>query len=110
MLQADAGEIRIDDQPVHFADPGDAIRQGIGMVHQHFMLVPVFTVAENVVLGFEPTRRFGFLDRQTARADIRRLSGEFGLEVDPTRPSRTCRSASSSASRSSRRCSATSAC
>jgi general nucleoside transport system ATP-binding protein len=83
MLQADAGEIRIDGAAVHFADPGDAIRQGIGMVHQHFMLVPVFTVAENVVLGFEPTRALGFLDRQRARADIRRLSGEFGLEVDP---------------------------
>jgi simple sugar transport system ATP-binding protein len=53
------------------------------MVHQHFMLVPVFTVAENVVLGFEPTRRLGFLDRRAARADIKRLSAEFGLEVDP---------------------------
>jgi ABC-type uncharacterized transport system ATPase subunit len=83
LLHADAGEIRIDGRPVHFADPGDAITRGIGMVHQHFMLVPVFTVAENVVLGFEPTRRFGFLDRRAARADIRRLSGEFGLEVDP---------------------------
>jgi ABC-type uncharacterized transport system ATPase subunit len=83
LLQADAGEIRIDGAAVRFADPGDAIRQGIGMVHQHFMLVPVFTVAENVVLGFEPTRALGFLDRQKARADIRRLSAEFGLEVDP---------------------------
>jgi simple sugar transport system ATP-binding protein len=83
LLQADGGEIRIDGKAVHFADSGDAIRQGIGMVHQHFMLVPVFSVAENVVLGFEPTRPFGFLDRQAARADIRRLSSEFGLEVDP---------------------------
>ena len=53
------------------------------MVHQHFMLVPVFTVAENIVLGFEPTRRLGFLDRRKARADILRLSREFGLDVDP---------------------------
>jgi simple sugar transport system ATP-binding protein len=83
LLQADVGEIRIDEAAVHFADPGDAIRQGIGMVHQHFMLVPVFTVAENVVLGFEPTRALGFLDRQKARTEIRRLSAEFGLEVDP---------------------------
>jgi general nucleoside transport system ATP-binding protein len=83
LLRADAGEIRVADTPVHFADPGDAIAAGIGMVHQHFMLVPVFTVAENVVLGFEPTRRGGFLDRRAARADIRRLSAEFGLEVDP---------------------------
>jgi simple sugar transport system ATP-binding protein len=83
LLKADAGELRIDGQPVRFADPGDAIAHGIGMVHQHFMLVPVFTAAENVVLGFEPTRRFGFLDRRKARADVRRLSSEFGLEVDP---------------------------
>jgi general nucleoside transport system ATP-binding protein len=83
LLRPDSGEIRIDGTAVHFADPGDAIAQGIGMVHQHFMLVPVFTVAENVVLGFEPTRPLGFLDRQKARNDIRRLSSEFGLEVDP---------------------------
>jgi ABC-type uncharacterized transport system ATPase subunit len=83
LLRADRGEIRIDGAPVRFADPGDAIGRGIGMVHQHFMLVPVFTVAENVVLGFEPTRRLGFLDRRAARQDIRRLSSEFGLEVDP---------------------------
>ncbi len=83
LQRADEGEIRIDGAPVHFADPGDAIAHGIGMVHQHFMLVPVFTAAENVVLGFEPTRSGGFLDREKAREDIRRLSSEFGLEVDP---------------------------
>jgi ABC-type uncharacterized transport system ATPase subunit len=83
LLRADSGEIRVDGQPVRFADPGEAVRRGIGMVHQHFMLVPVFTVAENIVLGFEPTHRFGFLDRRKARADIQRLSREFGLEVDP---------------------------
>jgi general nucleoside transport system ATP-binding protein len=83
MLRADAGQIRIDGEPVRFADPGDAIACGIGMVHQHFMLVPVFSVAENVVLGFEPTKRGGFLDRRAARAEIRRLSSEFGLEVNP---------------------------
>jgi ABC-type uncharacterized transport system ATPase subunit len=83
LMHADAGEIRLDGQPVRFADPGDAVRRGIGMVHQHFMLVPVFTVAENIVLGFEPVRRLGFLDRNKARADIRRLSREFGLDVQP---------------------------
>ncbi len=83
LFRADAGEIRVDGETVHFRDPGDAVRKGIGMVHQHFMLVPVFTVAENIVLGFEPVRRFGFLDRRRARADIRRLSKEFGLDVDP---------------------------
>ncbi|HTW20452.1 MAG TPA: ABC transporter ATP-binding protein [Mycobacteriales bacterium] len=83
LLKADSGEIKVDGKVVHFDDPGDAIAVGIGMVHQHFMLVPVFSVAENVVLGFEPTRPLGFLDRQKAREDIRRLSSEFGLEVDP---------------------------
>jgi general nucleoside transport system ATP-binding protein len=83
LLHADSGEIRIDGEPVRFADPGEAVRRGIGMVHQHFMLVPVFTVAENIVLGFEPVRRLGFLDRRKARADILRLSREFGLDVDP---------------------------
>jgi len=83
LLHADSGEIRIDGQPVRFADPGEAVRRGIGMVHQHFMLVPVFSVAENIVLGFEPTKRFGFLDRRRARSEIRRLSHEFGLDVDP---------------------------
>ena len=67
LMRADAGEIRLDDQPVHFADPGDAVRRGIGMVHQHFMLVQVFSAAENIVLGFEPVRRFGFLDYRRAR-------------------------------------------
>jgi len=83
LLRADAGEIRVDGEPVSFADPGEAVRRGIGMVHQHFMLIPVFTVAENVVLGFEPTRRLGWLDRRRARHDVLALSGEFGLEVDP---------------------------
>jgi general nucleoside transport system ATP-binding protein len=83
LLHADSGEIRIDGNPVSFADPGDAVRHGIGMVHQHFMLIPVFSVAENVVLGFEPTRRFGILDRRRARAIVRKLSSEFGLEVHP---------------------------
>jgi len=83
LWHADSGEIRIDGEPVRFADPGEAVRRGIGMVHQHFMLVPVFTVAENLVLGFEPVRRLGFLDRRKARADILRLSREFGLDVNP---------------------------
>jgi simple sugar transport system ATP-binding protein len=83
LLHPDSGEIRLDGQPVNFADPGDALRRGIGMVHQHFMLVPVFTVAENIVLGFEPLHRLGFLDRGRARRDILRLSREFGLDVDP---------------------------
>ena len=83
LLQPDEGEILIDGVRTRFADSGEAVRRGVGMVHQHFMLVPVFTVAENVVLGFEPTTTFGRLDRQRARDEIRTVSREFNLEVDP---------------------------
>ena len=58
LYHQDEGDILIDGKPVKFGGPGDSIAAGIGMVHQHFMLVPVFTVAENVVLGVEPTGRF----------------------------------------------------
>jgi len=77
------GEIFIDGKSVTFDGPGDAIRAGIGMVHQHFMLVPVFSVAENVVLGVEPTGRLDHLDLATARAEVRQLSEDYGLAVDP---------------------------
>jgi ABC-type uncharacterized transport system ATPase subunit len=83
LYRADEGEILIDGERVSFDGPGDAIAAGIGMVHQHFMLVPVFTVAENVALGTEPTRGPGALDRRRAAEDVRRLSEEFGLPVDP---------------------------
>jgi general nucleoside transport system ATP-binding protein len=83
LLHPDEGEILIDGTPVSFRSPGDAIKAGIGMVHQHFMLVPVFTVAENVTLGVERTRGFGLLDRRRARRDVRELSQRYGLNVDP---------------------------
>ncbi len=83
LYRPDEGSIYLNGEAVHFEDPGEAIRAGIGMVHQNFMLIPVFTVAENVMLGFERTRRFGFLDRRQARSEIRELSKRFGLEVDP---------------------------
>jgi simple sugar transport system ATP-binding protein len=83
LLQPDAGEIVVDGAPVHFAGPGDAVAAGIGMVHQHFMLVPVFTVAENVMLGYEHTRAGGLLDHDAARRAVRDLSARFGLHVDP---------------------------
>jgi ABC-type uncharacterized transport system ATPase subunit len=83
LLHPDEGEIIIDGQPVTFRSPGDAIKAGIGMVHQHFMLVPVFTVAENVTLGVERTRLLGLLDRRRARRDVRALSERYGLDVDP---------------------------
>jgi len=79
----DDGEILIDGKAVQFHGPGDAIRAGIGMVHQHFMLVPVFTVAENVVLGVEPTGALDHLDLHKAREQVRAINDEYGLEVDP---------------------------
>ena len=83
LYSADAGEIRVDGKPVHFAGPADSIAAGIGMVHQHFMLVPVFTVAENVVLGVEPTGRLAYLDLDRAREQVREIGEKYGLEVDP---------------------------
>jgi general nucleoside transport system ATP-binding protein len=83
LLQPDEGEIVVDGKTVRFHSPKDAIAAGIGMVHQHFMLVPVFTVAENVTLGIEETRPSGLLDRRKTRKDVRELSHRYGLEVDP---------------------------
>jgi ABC-type uncharacterized transport system ATPase subunit len=83
LYRADEGEIIIDGKPVHFHGAKDAIDAGIGMVHQHFMLVPVFTVAENVVLGVEPTGSLDRLDLSKARHQVRTISAEHGLEVDP---------------------------
>ncbi|MDF1793857.1 MAG: ABC transporter ATP-binding protein [Thalassobaculaceae bacterium] len=80
--EADAGEIRIDGRAVSIKGARDAIEAGIGMVHQHFMLVPPFTVLENVMLGAEgaPLLAAGI---GTARAELLRLGAEYGLEIDP---------------------------
>src|SRR6187549_2762357 len=83
LYQHDEGEILIDDKVQHFAGPGDAMNAGIGMVHQHFMLVPVFTVAENVMLGHEETKGGGRLDLAAARAKVRDISRRFGFDIDP---------------------------
>ncbi len=83
LYRADEGEILLDDQPLAARSPADAIAAGIGMVHQHFMLVPVFTVAENVILGIEPTGSFGSLDRGEARRRVSELSADYGLAVNP---------------------------
>lgn len=83
LYQPSGGEILIDGKSTQFAGPGDAIEAGIGMVHQHFMLVPVFSVAENVVLGVEPTKRLDFLDLETANNHVVDIKDKFGLEVDP---------------------------
>ena len=82
LTEPDAGEIRFDGRPVTIGSPTDAIRLGIGMVHQHFMLVPPLTVAENVVLGQE-TARAGFLDRREARRRVAELASRYGVQVDP---------------------------
>jgi ABC-type uncharacterized transport system ATPase subunit len=79
----DEGDILIDGKRVTFNGPGEAIAAGIGMVHQHFMLVPVFTVAENVVLGIEPTGRLDHLDLAVARQQVRDIGEQYGLKVDP---------------------------
>jgi general nucleoside transport system ATP-binding protein len=100
LLQPDEGEILLDGKPARFHSPKDAIAAGIGMVHQHFMLVPVFTVAENVTLGIEETgltlpdtslgralssftKLGGMLDRRRTRRDVSELSRRYGLELDP---------------------------
>ncbi len=82
LLAPDGGEIRVDGEPVAIRDPADAIARGIGMVHQHFMLVPVLTVAENVVLGSEVMRGPVLLDRAEAGRRIRALAGQLGFVVD----------------------------
>ncbi len=83
LLQPDSGEIVIDGEKVAITSPSDAIGHGIGMVHQHFMLVPVFTVAENIMLGRENTHAGGVLDRKKAHALVSELSDRYGFEVDP---------------------------
>jgi general nucleoside transport system ATP-binding protein len=83
MYKPDEGDIVIDGTPLVFASPADAIAAGIGMVHQHFMLVPVFTVAENVVLGVEPTGALGKLNIDEARRMVREISDKYNLDLDP---------------------------
>lgn len=82
LYEPDAGQILVNGQPAKISNPNDAIALGIGMVHQHFMLVPVFTVAENIMLGAEETKN-GSLNLPAVRQKIRQLSKEYGLTVDP---------------------------
>lgn len=83
LARPDEGEILLDGEPVRIADPADAIARGIGMVHQHFMLIPVLTVAENILLGAETMANSIFLDRNEARRRIIELGKRFGFEIDP---------------------------
>ncbi|MCK5646180.1 MAG: ATP-binding cassette domain-containing protein, partial [Anaerolineales bacterium] len=80
----DEGEIRIRGNVMQIKSSGDAIQAGIGMVHQHFMLIPVFTVTENVMLGDEATKIGGILDRESTAKRIQEISSTYGLEVDPS--------------------------
>ncbi|RUQ21262.1 ABC transporter ATP-binding protein [Kocuria sp. HSID16901] len=82
LYEPSEGEILLDGKPVHFSGPGDAMAAGIGMVHQHFMLVPVFTVAENVALGAEETKGAS-LNLEATRRKIREISDRYGFHVDP---------------------------
>lgn len=84
LYHPDEGEIWIKGEHVALKNPRDAIARGVGMVHQHFQLVDVMTVAENVMLGSEITRRAGVLSRTQAQKAVRELSEQYGLEVDPT--------------------------
>src|SRR6476646_9026654 len=83
LYRPDAGEIRLNGQPVSFSSASDAIDAGIGMVHQHFMLIPVMTVAENVVLGTEPVRSGVFLDEPAAEKRVSDMARSLHFAVDP---------------------------
>jgi general nucleoside transport system ATP-binding protein len=83
LYHPDEGEIRVDGEPVRVDSPSRAIDLGIGMVHQHFMLVPVMTVTENIVLGGEPRARGGLLDVREGSRRVKELSERYGLAVDP---------------------------
>jgi general nucleoside transport system ATP-binding protein len=83
LYRPDGGEIRLNGKAVSFASARDAIQAGIGMVHQHFMLIPVMTVAENIVLGSEPVREGIFLDEAAADRRVTEMAKTFRFEVDP---------------------------
>ncbi len=81
LYQPDAGEIYLQEQPIKITSPNEAIKLGIGMIYQHFMLVPKLTVTENIILGMEKTWRLNLQDKQQ---EIAALSQAYGLEIDPT--------------------------
>src|SRR6476659_9536623 len=83
LYHPDEGEIEIMGKPVRLGTPSAAIDAGVGMVHQHFMLIPVMTVAENIVLGMEPKHEGVILDLGEANERVREISERFGLAVDP---------------------------
>lgn len=83
LLSPDSGSISVDGKTITINSPLDALAAGIGMVHQHFMLIPVFTVAENIVLGHEKVKGLGILDIEGAKKEILRISAEFNFDIDP---------------------------
>ncbi|WP_411345420.1 ABC transporter ATP-binding protein [Paenibacillus sp. WLX1005] len=89
MEQPTSGRILVNGKDVHFHDPSQAIRQGIGMVHQHFMLFPSFTLAENIVIGGEP-KKGAFFDRQAAADKVKQLGEQYGMPVDPWKKAGDC--------------------
>ena len=82
LYKADSGIVKVDGEPVDLGRPKDAIDRGIGMVHQHFQLVPVLTVAENIVLGNEPSNKANVIDIENAKEKVRELAEKYQLEVD----------------------------
>ncbi len=83
MITPDSGQLLINDEVVTIRDPKDAVQHKIGMVHQHFMLIPVFTVAENIILGSEPVKPWPFIDHQGATSRIVALANEYNFVLDP---------------------------
>ena len=83
LIKPDSGEIFVNGQQIHMSGPRDAIRHRIGMVHQHFMLIPPLTVAENIVLGHEPGSLATVYEVKKAREVILELSKQYGLPIDP---------------------------
>lgn len=81
LYSCDKGSISIRDHRVEFSGPGDAIKNGIGMVHQHFMLIPVFTVLENLVLGYEHVKGLS-LDLQRSKKELEEISVRYGMEMN----------------------------
>ena len=83
LYRPDSGKIIINNKEIYFDTPGDAITAGVGMVHQHFMLVPIFTVTENVILGNEETGRMNYLKLRDSEEKVREISERYSLLVDP---------------------------
>jgi simple sugar transport system ATP-binding protein len=84
MITPDSGQLLINDEVVTIRDPKDAVTHRIGMVHQHFMLIPVFTVADNIILGSEPVKPWPFIDHKSATERIVALAKEYNFKIDPS--------------------------